>query len=57
MFFEGSMVMVSQSISLWELDFRRCDLSARSGAHPEFGDQMIDAGRDREVSATNRETG
>jgi hypothetical protein len=57
MFFEGSMVMVSQSISLWELDFRRCDLSARSGAHPEFGDQMIDAGRDREVSATYRETG
>ena len=24
---------------------------------PEFGDQMIDAGRDREVSAAYRETG
>jgi len=24
---------------------------------PEFGDQMIDAGRDREISAAYRETG
>jgi predicted protein tyrosine phosphatase len=36
---------------------RGCDLPARPGARPKFVDQMIGAGRNREVSAAYRDTG